>query len=484
MTRGPSQLSPDFALTRVRNPFHSNTFHTLRIRPPATSTIQNHLFTLQKNTGGIPPNALQSLTPQTAADSINLHPSQTLFPEIRPCAPCSRTMSLAYFDCFSGISGDMTLGALLDAGCDLARLRADLQSLQVPGWEISAEKVWKNGMAATYAKVKTEDQKKHRSLTDILEILKSSRLDNHVRERATLIFQKLGEAEARVHDVPLDKIHFHEVGAVDAIIDIVGACIGFHQLGIDKFACSPLNVGGGTAKMAHGVLPVPAPATATLLKGKPTYSNGVQRELVTPTGAAIVATLCDHFGPQPPMTVSAIGYGAGTADLEGQPNVVRIMIGNPAEKLVAGFDEEISVIEANLDDMNPQIYGYFLERALAAGALDVYTTPVQMKKNRPGTLLTVLCKPQDATALTTLIFAETTTFGVRTTAAHRRILPREHVSVSTTFGDVRIKLSRINGRIQHAAPEFDDCRKLALEKKVPLQQVITEALRRYQERSQ
>jgi uncharacterized protein (TIGR00299 family) protein len=399
-------------------------------------------------------------------------------------------MNLAYFDCFSGISGDMTLGALLDAGCDLARLRADLQSLQVPGWEIAAEKVWKNGMAATYAKVKTvdrfavtgeKDQKKHRSLTDILEILKNSRLEAPVRDRAAAIFTKLGEAEALVHDVPMEKIHFHEVGAVDAIIDIVGACIGFHQLGIDKFACSPLNVGGGTAKMAHGVLPVPAPATATLLKGKPTYSNGVQRELVTPTGAAIVATLCDTFGPQPPMTVSAIGYGAGTADLEGQPNVVRIMVGQSAEKLVAGFDEEISVIEANLDDMNPQIYGYFLEKALAAGALDVYTTPVQMKKNRPGTLLTVLSKPQDASALTTLIFAETTTFGVRTTTAQRRILPREHVSVSTTFGDVRIKLSRINGRIQHAAPEFDDCRKLAVEKNVPLQQVINEALRRYQE---
>jgi uncharacterized protein (TIGR00299 family) protein len=392
-------------------------------------------------------------------------------------------MNLAYFDCFSGISGDMTLGALLDAGCDLARLRSDLQSLQVPGWEISAEKVVKNGTSATYAKVKAEDQKTHRGLTEILEILKKSKLDPQVRDRATAIFQKLGEAEAHVHDVPLDKIHFHEVGAVDAIIDIVGACIGFQQLGIDKFACSPLNVGGGTAKMAHGILPVPAPATAALLKGKPTYSNGIQRELTTPTGAAIVATLCENFGPQPPMTVSAIGYGAGTADLEGQPNVVRIMIGQPAEKLVTGFDEEISVIEANLDDMNPQIYGYFLEKALAAGALDVYTTPVQMKKNRPGTLLTVLCKPQDTSALTTLIFAETTTFGVRTTTAQRRILPREHVSVSTSFGDVRIKLSRINGRIQHAAPEFDDCRKLAVEKNVPLQQVINEALRRYQENS-
>jgi uncharacterized protein (TIGR00299 family) protein len=389
-------------------------------------------------------------------------------------------MNLAYFDCFSGISGDMTLGALVDAGCDVARLRSELQALQVPGWELSAEKVWKNGMAATYAKVKTEEQRAHRSLTEILEILRRSDIASQVRDRASAVFQKLGEAEARVHDVPLEKIHFHEVGAVDAIVDIVGVCIGFDTLGIDKFACSPLNVGGGTTKMAHGVLPVPAPATANLLQGKPTYSNGVQRELVTPTGAAIVATLCDTFGPQPPMTVSAIGYGAGTADLEGQPNVLRIMIGESPEKAVPGYDEEISVIEANLDDMNPQIYGYFLERALAAGALDVYTTPVQMKKNRPGTLLTVLCKPQDANALTSLIFAETTTFGVRATNAQRRILPREHVSVSTTFGDVRIKLSRVNGRILHVSPEFEDCRKLAVEKNVPLQQVINEALRRYQ----
>jgi uncharacterized protein (TIGR00299 family) protein len=389
-------------------------------------------------------------------------------------------MNLAYFDCFSGISGDMTLGALIDAGCDVGRLREGLKGLEVDGWELSAEKVWKNGMAATYAKVRTEDQQKHRSLTDILDILQKSQLAPQVRQRSAAIFQKLGEAEAHVHDVPLDQIHFHEVGAVDAIVDIVGACIGFDALGIDKFACSPLNVGGGTAKMAHGVLPVPAPATATLLTGKPTYSNGVQRELVTPTGAAIVATLCDSFGPQPPMTVSAIGYGAGTADLEGQPNVLRIMVGESAVKAVPGYDEEISVIEANLDDMNPQIYGYFLERALAAGALDVYTTPVQMKKNRPGTLLTVLCKPQDANALTSLIFAETTTLGVRTTTARRRILPREHVSVSTTYGDVRIKLSRVNGRILHVSPEFDDCRKLAVEKNVPLQQVISEALRRYQ----
>ncbi len=389
-------------------------------------------------------------------------------------------MKLAYFDCFSGISGDMTLGALLDAGCDLAQLRAELRGLQVSGWELSAERVWKNGMAATRVHVKTEDQQRHRPLSAILQILRDSNLASPVRDRASAIFQKLGEAEARVHDLPIEKIHFHEVGAVDAMVDIVGACIGFHALAIEKFACSPLNVGGGTVKMAHGVLPVPAPATANLLQGKPTYSNGVQRELVTPTGAAIVATLCDSFGPQPPMRVSAIGYGAGAAELEGQPNVLRIMIGETAGKVVPGYDQEITVIEANLDDMNPQIYGYFQEKALAAGALDVFTTPVQMKKNRPGTLLTVLSQSADTQALMSLIFAETTTFGVRSYSAQRRVLPRESVKVNTSFGEVRIKLSRVNGRILHASPEYDDCRKLAEEKNVPLQRVINEALRSYE----
>jgi uncharacterized protein (TIGR00299 family) protein len=387
---------------------------------------------------------------------------------------------LAYFDCFSGISGDMTLGALVDAGCDLALLRSGLEGLQIPSWTISAEKVWKNGMSATFVRVAAEDHTKHRSLSAILEIFDRSQLSNSVRKNAAAIFRRLGEAEASVHDVPLEKIHFHEVGAVDAIVDIVGACLGFEAIGIQKFACSPLNVGGGTVKMAHGILPVPAPATAKLLQGKPTYSNGLQRELVTPTGAAIVATLCDTFGPQPSMSVAAIGYGAGSADLEGQPNVLRIMIGEAAEKVVPGFDEEISVIEANLDDMNPQIYGYFQEKALAAGALDVYTTPVQMKKNRPGTLLTLLCKPQDAHALMSLIFAETTSFGARAYRAQRRTLPRESVNVHTQYGDVRIKLSRVNGHIQHVAPEFEDCRKLAVEKNVPLQRVISDALRAYE----
>jgi uncharacterized protein (TIGR00299 family) protein len=389
-------------------------------------------------------------------------------------------MKLAYFDCFSGISGDMTLGALVDAGVPLDAIRSGLPGLQVPGWTINAEKVWKNGMSATFVRVATEDQSKHRGLSAILEILQKSTLSDQVRENASAIFRKLGEAEASVHDVPLEKIHFHEVGAVDAIVDIVGACIGFEILGIEKFACSPLNVGGGTAKMAHGVLPVPAPATAKLLQGRPTYSNGIQKELVTPTGAAIVTTLCDLFGPQPPMSVSAVGYGAGSADLENQPNVLRIMIGEAAEQALPTFDEEISVIEANLDDMNPQIYGYFQDRALAAGALDVYTTPVQMKKNRPGTLLTLLCKPSDTEKLMSMIFAETTSLGARSYRAQRRILPRESISVHTQFGDVRVKIARVNGHIRQAAPEFEDCRKLATEKNVPLQQVISAAVRAYE----
>jgi len=384
-------------------------------------------------------------------------------------------MKQAYFDCFSGVSGDMVLGALLDAGVRIEELHEGLRVLDVPGWELTSEKVWKNGMAATYAKVRTQDAQTHRSLSDILGIIEKSRLAAGVKEQAASIFRKLGEAEAAVHDVPLEKIHFHEVGAVDAIVDIVGVCIGFAAIGIEGFACSALNIGGGTAKMAHGVLPVPAPATARLLMGKPTYSNGVQKELVTPTGAAIVATLCTAFGPQPPMSVGAIGYGAGTADLEGQPNVLRLMVGETLEKHASA--ETIRVLEANFDDMNPQIYGYFLEKALAGGALDVFSTPVQMKKNRPGMLVTVLCRPEDEAKFQDLLFEETTTLGVRSYTAERRVLARQWDTVRTQFGDVRIKVGRLNGHIRQASPEFEDCRKLAEAQNVPLQRVMEEAAR-------
>ncbi len=373
----------------------------------------------------------------------------------------------------------MTLGALVDAGVPVERLREELGALEVPGWQITAGKVWKNGMSATHINVTTEDTQTHRSLSTILGIFEKSKLAGPVKERAAAIFRRLGEAEASVHNVSLEKIHFHEVGAVDAIVDIVGACVGFEALGIEKFACSALNVGGGTAKMAHGVLPVPAPATAKLLLGKPTYSTGIQKELVTPTGAAIVATVCETFGPQPAMAVSAIGYGAGTTELEGQPNVMRLLIGEATE--LAAADEAIRVLEANLDDMNPQIYGYFLEKTLGAGALDVFATPVQMKKNRPGFLITVLCQPADETKFQEMLFAETTTLGVRSSSAQRRILQREWVTVATKFGEVRIKVGKLNGQVRQASPEFEDCRKLAGEKNVALQVVLDAALRAWQD---
>ncbi len=390
-------------------------------------------------------------------------------------------MKAAYFDCFSGISGDMTLGALLDAGCSLQLLRSNLQRLQVPGWQISAVKVWKGGISATHVRVATEDSHAHRSLSTILGIIANSDLDKAVKERASAIFTKLGEAEAAVHDVPLEKVHFHEVGAVDAIVDIVGACIGFSELGIEKFVCSPLNVGGGTAKMAHGILPVPAPATARLLVNKPTYSNGVQKELVTPTGAAIVATLCDSFGPQPAMSVAAVGYGAGDADLEGQPNVLRIMVGEARADELDAHGGTIRVLEANLDDMNPQIFGYLIEKAMGTGALDVFAAPIYMKKNRPGTLVTILCKPEDEDKFQEMLFAETTTLGVRSHLVERHALPREWVKVITRYGDVRIKVSRVDGQVRHASPEFEDCRKLAEDNKVPLHEVMEQAMLRFSE---
>ena len=385
-------------------------------------------------------------------------------------------MKTAYFDCFSGISGDMTLGALVDAGCSLDVLRRKLQGLSLPGWEITAEKVWKSGMAATHVRVLAEHTKTHRSLATIQEILEQSDLDAEVKRRADAIFTKLGEAEAAVHDVPLEKVHFHEVGAVDAIVDIVGACIGFSELGIEAFSCSPLNVGGGTAKTSHGILPVPAPATARLLIGKPTYSNGAQKELVTPTGAAIVATVCESFGPQPAMKVSSIGYGAGNTDLEVQPNVLRIMLGEISGAALEGQGGTIRVLEANIDDMNPQIFGYLLEKALLAGALDVFATPIHMKKSRPGMLVSILCRPEDEPKFRAMLFSETTTLGVRSQLVDRYALPREHVTVTTRFGEVRVKVSCAAGRIQHASPEFDDCRKLAEDQNVPLQEVMEQAL--------
>jgi hypothetical protein len=375
----------------------------------------------------------------------------------------------------------MTLGALVDAGCNLAEMEAHLRRLPVPGWKISSEKVVRRGFRATQVKVESSDPQRHRSLNEILQLIERAALPGAISERASNIFRRLGQAEALVHGVAIEKVHFHEVGAVDAIVDIVGAAAGFEQLGIEEFFCSPLNVGGGRVDTQHGNLPVPAPATAELLRGAPTYSNGIQRELVTPTGAAIVATMATQFGPQPEMTVAAIGLGAGSAELAEQPNVLRLFVGeNAARWDDATLDEDIIVLEANLDDMSPQVYGYFAERALAAGALDVFSIPVQMKKNRPGQLVTVLCKPADREKFSDLLFRETTTLGVRQSSVNRRTLLRESIAVETSLGPIRMKIARLNGHILNVAPEYEDCQKIATERGLPLKQVLAEAAFQFQ----
>jgi len=383
-------------------------------------------------------------------------------------------MKIAYFDCFSGASGDMLLGALVDAGLELPRLEAELRRMPLPDWSISAEKVKRKGIAATQVRVHSGEHHPHRGLAEILRLIGEGRqagLSAAAAERAAAIFQRLGEAEAKIHNVPVEKIHFHEVGAVDAIVDIVGACVGFELLGIEDFYASVLNVGSGRVEAAHGVMPVPAPATAELARGVPTYSSGAERELLTPTGAAILTTIVRRFGPLPPMKVASIGYGSGTAELPGHANVLRIFVGEAAESPMA-HDETITVIEANVDDLNPQVYAYFAERALAAGALDVSSAPLQMKKGRPGQLITVLAPPERADALVELIFAETTTIGVRAWEARRRVLAREMVRVETAYGAVAVKVSRLNGRVLNAAPEFEDCRRIAIETGAPLKQVL------------
>ena len=375
----------------------------------------------------------------------------------------------------------MTLGALVDAGCNLAEMESHLRRLPLPGWKISSEKVVRRGFRARQVKVESSDPQRHRSLSDILQLIERAGLLPSIAERASRIFQRLGEAEALVHGMPIEKVHFHEVGAVDAIVDIVGAAAGFELLGVEKFFCSALNVGGGRVETQHGSLPVPAPATAELLRGAPTYSNGIQRELVTPTGAAIVATIAAEFGPQPEMTVAAIGLGAGSAQLTEQPNVLRLFVGEAvALRDDATLEEDILVLEANLDDMSPQVYGYFAERALEAGALDVFSIPVQMKKNRPGQLVTVLCKPADREKLTDLLFRETTTLGVRQSHVQRRTLQRESVAVETSLGSIRMKIARLNGHILNVAPEYEDCQKVAAERGVPLKQVLAEATFQFQ----
>jgi len=388
-------------------------------------------------------------------------------------------MRQAYLDCSSGISGDMFLAALLDAGLDARHLLDELKKLSLGFYKLKRTRALRGGIVGTRWEVEVGPDQPHRKLGDIEELIGKAALSDGVKEKSLKIFHRLAEVEGKLHNQPPAEIHFHEVGAVDAIIDIVGACVGLEALEISELICSPLNVGSGRTEAAHGSLPVPAPATAELLKDIPIYSSGVEGELVTPTGAAIVSTLAASFGPFPSFKIERIGYGAGAKEFPKHPNVVRIFIGERLEaiKPEAGKpgDELVTIIEANLDDMNPQLYGYFAERALAAGALDVTCASVQMKKNRPGLQLTLLTTPENADALAQLVFEQTTTIGLRMYEARRQVLERELTVVETPYGMVRIKIAKRDGKVLNAAPEYDDCRSLAREKGVPLKQVMLAA---------
>ncbi|HXR10499.1 MAG TPA: nickel pincer cofactor biosynthesis protein LarC, partial [Candidatus Acidoferrales bacterium] len=307
-----------------------------------------------------------------------------------------------------------------------------------------------------------------------------ARIGEGAKKTAIAIFEALGAAEARIHNVNIEKIHFHEVGAVDAMVDIVCAAVGAEALGVEEIVCSPLNVGGGTVECAHGTFPVPAPATVELLKGAPVYSSGIQAELVTPTGAAIVKTLAARFASFPEIRIEKTGYGAGSRNFPGHANVVRLTVGEALPELAAKTSQEtITVLEANLDDLNPQVFGYVMDRLLAEGALDVFAMPVQMKKSRPGTLLTVLCKPEDAAGLTQIIFTETSTLGVRRREEKRQVLARKFVTVATAWGEVRMKIATMNGAVTNYSPEYEDCRRIAVENHVPLKSVMNEAVEGY-----
>jgi uncharacterized protein (TIGR00299 family) protein len=378
-----------------------------------------------------------------------------------------KSNKICYFDAFSGISGDMTVGALLDAGADWAALESALHSLNL-GASFAVEKTKRKGIAASKFHVWSEDQKAHRHLPHIDKIILAGHLSDRAQKNALAVFRRLGEAEARSHAVPIEKVHFHEVGAVDSICDIVGACVALDLLDVDEVRSSRVNVGSGTVNTQHGVLPVPTPATADLLRDAPIYSAGPEAELTTPTGAALLSTLASGFGALPPVKVLAQGFGAGDKDFPTQANVLRVLIG---ERTQATEATTINILEANVDDCTPQVLGYAMQRLLEAGALDVTLTPIVMKKNRAATMISVLSHPELTEQLSELLFRETTTLGVRVLQAERRVLHRESAEVETAYGKVRVKYTD-NGSF---TPEYDDCRKLAQERGVPLRTIIAEA---------
>jgi len=391
-------------------------------------------------------------------------------------------MRIAYFDCFSGASGDMILGACLDAGLALDDLRQDLAGLGVGGYTLAVESIRKQGFAASQFDVQLDPtaDKPHRHLKHIQEMIESSSLSPTVQQRATAIFTRLAEAEAAAHRTTIEKVHFHEVGAIDAIVDIISACIAMERLGIERVYCSPIPTGNGTLTCEHGVLPVPAPATAALLKGVPLAECEEMAELTTPTGAAILTTLSARFGPMPGMKIERVGVGAGRRDNQTRPNILRLIIGEAVD--AAGDEDdtdEVVVLEANLDDVSGEVVGYVYDRLFEAGALDVFASPIYMKKNRPATQLTVLIPPELREAIEMILFAETTTFGVRGHTARRRKLVRSIETLEMEFGPLRVKVGRLAGKVVTALPEYEDCREAAARTGKPLADIMTLAMRRW-----
>jgi pyridinium-3,5-bisthiocarboxylic acid mononucleotide nickel chelatase len=378
-------------------------------------------------------------------------------------------MKTIYFDCFAGASGDMILGAMVAAGINPDVLAQQLKLLNVEGFNVQFKLVARAGLGATYAVVETAHEHKHRHLADILKIIDNSALSASVKKRASQIFTRLAEAEARVHNEPIEKVHFHEVGALDAIVDVIGAAICFELLGIERFISSPIHVGSGFVQMEHGQFPVPPPAVAELLKGVPFYSTEIKGELLTPTGAAIITTVSERYGSMPNMESSTVAYGAGTREYNNFPNVLRVFVGETHSDET--HVERLLMIETNIDDQSPQVLGHVMDQAFELGALDCYFTPVQMKKNRPGILLSILCEQQLKNQMMQLLFKETTTLGVRTSEVERRALERTTVRVETPYGPIDVKVARLNGQVVNEMPEFEQCRRAAKESGVPLKRV-------------
>ena len=417
-------------------------------------------------------------------------------------------MKVLYFDCFSGISGDMTLGALLDAGLPLDALKQAFGSLALPGVHVHADRVLRAGVSAIKFTVHTHDHDRdrqhdhhhdhqhtheghgtphsaprtshHRSLPEIFALIDRAALSPPGRDRAKAMFQRLADAEAAIHQMPVEQVHLHEVGALDSILDIVGTVFALEWVGAERIVCSPLNVGGGMVQSAHGLFPVPAPATVKLLGSAPVYAGVVQRELVTPTGALIATSYASAFGPIPAMSVEQVGYGAGDREHPQTPNVLRVLIGRASDAAPA---ERVAMVECEIDDMNPQLFGVAMERLYAAGALEVFYTPVQMKKNRPGTLLTVVVAPDKRSGIADVIFRETTTIGVRYQEVDRECLAREIVTVTTPIGAVRVKVSSRHGRAITATPEFEDCARLAAANNLAVKEVQALAIAAYSDQA-